>query len=159
MNGQQILKYWNKVEKMPLGRFLFSVFVSKAVPYSGTIHSKVLKLSPGYCLLELKDRKVVRNHLNSIHAIALCNLGELCSGLAMLCCLDEKYKSIVTHLEIEYLKKSRGTLLAECQIDPIKLKTRLESEDNVEEIVSAHIKDESGDTTALLKAKWRVAKR
>jgi len=121
------------------------------VPYSGSIRPLVLHLEPGYVRIALRDRRALRNHLHSIHAIALANLGELASGLAMLSGLPEDVQAIVTRLEIDYVKKARGRLLAEGRADIPATIT-----DAVTRIVQAEISDASGDVVARLQVHWRL---
>lgn len=83
-DGESLMKMWALAEKMPGGTALFSKLVGRMAPYSGSIGARVADLAPGRARLELEDHKAVRNHLDSVHAIALANLAEMASGLAML---------------------------------------------------------------------------
>jgi acyl-coenzyme A thioesterase PaaI-like protein len=115
---QRVIALWKRFGKTASGRRLFNFLLARAVPYSGTIKPQVLSIDNGHVKIALKDRRIIRNHLNSVHAIALANLGELASGLAMLSKIDSDTRAIVVNLEIEYLKKARGELLAEGRANP-----------------------------------------
>jgi len=66
----------------------------------------------------MRDRKAIRNHLNSIHAVALANLAELTGSLSIIASMHPDTRMIPVRLETEYLKKARGTVTAEgsCEI-------------------------------------------
>jgi len=68
-----ILDQWNSYNSSALGRWLFSWQVGRIAPYSGSIKAQIISLKAGSALLSIKDRRSIRNHLNSIHAIALTN--------------------------------------------------------------------------------------
>jgi len=85
------------------------------------------------------------------HAIALVNLGEVTSGLAMISALPPGTRSIVTGLTTEFLKKARGTLTAECgcQLPPALA-------DGLEQVVIARITDYTGEVVARVSVTWRL---
>jgi len=78
------------------------------VPYTASIGAVVERFEPGHVLVSLRDRRGVRNHLRSVHAIALANVGELSTGLAVLGAMGGDVRGILTGLEVAYLKKARG---------------------------------------------------
>jgi acyl-coenzyme A thioesterase PaaI-like protein len=145
-----LLIQWRTWSSRPLGRWIFSRVLSRMVPYTGTVRPEVLSIEPGRAQVALSDRRAVRNHLNSIHAIALVNLGELTSGLALNAGLPEEARGIVTHLETDFLKKARGRLVASCSTTIPDWRTPCEH------VVEASIKDAEMDVVARVRVRWKI---
>lgn len=148
--GEQMLRRWQRLSPLPGGRWLFSYMLGRFAPYTGSMRARVLDIRPGHARVALPDRRRVRNHLNSIHAIALMNLGELTTGLALMSGLKPGIRGIITGLSIEYFKKARGRLVSECTT------TQPDVHDDIEHEVFADIKDSEGDVVARCTAKWRL---
>jgi len=148
--GARLLGMWERCRRLPLGPAVFAGLLGRVVPYSGTIGARVLELSPGHARLELRDRRVVRNHLRSIHAVALVNLGELASGLAMTTALPTGVRAIVVSLEIGFSKKARGTIVAtsDVAVPPITAE--------IEHVVNAEMRDDTDEVVARVAVRWRI---
>lgn len=109
--------WWRRLATLPLGKWLFSKALALLIPYTGTISPYVIEVSPGYAKVRMSDKRLVRNHLSSIHALALANLGELTTGLALHFALKDSQRAILTSLNAEYHKKARGPITAIAQIN------------------------------------------
>ncbi len=149
---QRLITMWNRYGGSSLGRKFFSYVLGRTAPYSGSIKAEVLSLTPGSAQVMLKDRRSVRNHLNSVHAIALANLGELASGLAMISAIPVNTRAIVVNLDIEYIKKARGRLIAEGSATPPENIT-----ESVNSLALAEIRDADGETVSRVKVHWRLS--
>ena len=112
LTGPKLLDLWRRLSPLPGGRWLCSRLFGFAVPYSGSVGPRIRVLQPGHAVVEIPGRRSNRNHLGSVHAIALMNLAEITSGLAMMTGLPPTVRGIVTTLSMTYHKKARGTIRA-----------------------------------------------
>lgn len=144
-----LVKWWNKLQSFPAGDRLFSFALGHIAPYSGSISARVEVLSPGHARVSMKDRRKVRNHLKSIHAIALINLGEIASGLAVLSTIPDTMRGILRGIEAEYVKKARGKLTATANFE---LPSEIDDHSPVK--VTAVLTNEAGDVVTRVHATW-----
>jgi len=151
--GAGLLTLWSRLAPLPGGRWLFSRLLGRRVPYTASIGATVVELEPGRARVELPDRRRVRNHLRSVHAIALANLGELSTGLAVLSALPPSVRAILTGIDMTYDKKARGVLAAEARCEVGGLSAPREQE------VEARITDASGEVVATARARWLLSPR
>lgn len=151
--GAKLIANWQAARRLPFGDWLFTRALGSMVPYTATIAPRVLELAPGVARVAMSDRRGVRNHLDSVHAIALANLGEFASGAAMITALPADIRSIVTGLSIEYHKKARGTLVAEARVSVPTVTA------DIEHVVHADIRDAAGDLVAHVDVRWRLSPR
>jgi len=148
--GPGLRHRWQRLSSWPGGKWLFSRVLGLTVPYTGSLGASVHTLTPGHCVVVLNDRRKVRNHLQSVHAMALGNLGEMVTGLALLNSLPDRTRGILTGISIQYLKKARGILKGECRCGIP------DSNVNREMTLTGTIRDLAGDTVATVEAHWLI---
>lgn len=130
---------WNRLERVPGGKLMYSRLIGRLAPYTGTVGATVQELHEGYSRVTMADRRRVRNHLSCIHAVALANLVELTGNLALGYSLPDDARFIVSGMSLDYLKKARGSITGECRIPTIESSAKREYQ------VPVTLRDEHGD--------------
>lgn len=111
-NRNLIRDAWDLLSGMPGGKLVFSRLIGRLAPYTGTIEARISVLRSGHAEVQMHDRRAVRNHLDCLHAVALANLAELAGNVALAYSMPDDARFIVSGMELEYLKKARGTITA-----------------------------------------------
>ncbi len=112
---------YNSLSRFPLGKCLFSKLFCLKAPYFGSIRPYFEEVKSGSCVVKVKNRRAVRNHIGSVHAIAMCNMAEAAAGLCIEVSLAKNLRWIPKKMEVEYLKKATRDVKAVCKLDPMKL--------------------------------------
>jgi len=150
--GETLLRIWKRSQKIPFGKIVVSRYLGIMIPYTGTIKATIVSLDKGAAKVQLKPKRQVYNHLRSVHAIALANLGEFATGLALITASPSDAKSILVGFHISYLKKARGVLQVSAKVSLPQFDYELEHE------VKADIVDTQGDVVASIVANWKLRK-
>lgn len=141
---------WDRLAPLPAGRWLFSRAIGRVVPYTGSVRPHVLELRAGHAVIAMRDRRAVRNHLRSLHAIALANLAEFTTGLPLAYAVQPEGRAILVSLQVEYVRKARGTVTGTADFEPPD--ARVESEVDI----PVELRDSAGEVVARAVARWRV---
>ena len=151
--GVRLLKHWRQLSALPGGKWLFSKLFGVLVPYSGSVAPRIRHLEPGYARVEIPDRRANRQHLGSVHAIALLNVAEQTSGMAMMAGLPDGVRGIVTNISMEYVKKARGTITAESRVAVPSVMV-----DDTDFDVTAVCLNAAGELVAQATVRWRLGR-
>lgn len=150
--GPRLLRLWRRLSPLPGGKWLFARIFRRMVPYSGSVAPTIEHLEPGYARVGIPDRRANRQHLGSVHAIALLNVAEQASGLAMICGLPEHVRGIVISISMTYLKKARGPIIAVSHVPmPLPAVTA-----NTDFEVAAECLDREDNIVARATVTWRL---
>lgn len=106
MSQPKVLEIYNKWHKFSFGNRLFSWFFARWAPYFQTIKPLVTELRPGYCEVLIKKRKIVQNHIGTVHVIAICNGLEMAMGAVSEASIPTHLRWIPKGMSLEYTAKA-----------------------------------------------------
>ncbi|KAK3826916.1 MAG: hypothetical protein JOS17DRAFT_792166 [Linnemannia elongata] len=131
--------------------WIFSKIVGLANPYARTIDFRITELRKGKACGVMKQSKINSNPFQRVHEAALITFGETVGSLAFLTLLNHTTDiAVLTNINADYVKVSRGLLTASSVIPPIK------DREATELITHVLIKNASFETVAQLTLTWKV---
>ncbi|KAG0364749.1 hypothetical protein BC939DRAFT_530893 [Gamsiella multidivaricata] len=148
----QVWEALNNIGLLPIRMraWIFSTVVGFANPYSRSINFRITELRKGKACGVMKETKKISNPFRCVHAAALITFGETVGGLAVFTLLGKKDRAILTNINAEYIKVSRGLLTASSVVQQLK-------DREVKEVVNeVLIKNAAFETVAKLTLTWRV---
>ncbi len=113
----RFVQLYNKLSRLPAGRWLFSRAVCFQAPYFGSIRPTVTRLEQGACEVRMKKRRRVKNHIGTVHAIAMANACELAAGLVTTVSIPHDRRWIPKGMTIQYLRKATTDLEAKATLE------------------------------------------
>ena len=133
-----VMSLWNTLATKPFGKTIFSRIICWKAPYFRTIKPRFEELRPGFSRVSMKKRRAVHNHIQTIHAIALCNLAEIGAGTMMEASLSPNMRWLPKGMNVRYLQKAETDVEVSCAAPDIADGPAREV------VVSAEIKDLHG---------------
>lgn len=115
-NIPKVLELYRKFARFPMGKWLFSQMVCLRAPYFSSIAPRFMELAPEAARVSMKNRRRVRNHIGTVHAIAMCNLCELAAGTMAEASMPKGMRWIPKGMRVEYLAAARTDLEATASI-------------------------------------------
>lgn len=157
---------YDRLQTLPagLGSKAFGVVAGLFVPHAARMGFRVDHLTKRSIAVTMPDKRANRNHLSSLHAMALAHLGEFTTGLLLLYAVSsDGYRTILVKYEIEYLHKARGPITGRATLALPKSKGKAQSKagkslDKKDVKVVAELTDSRGTLVARTTATWRVGK-
>lgn len=117
--ASEALRLFRKLGRSAAGRWLYSRLICWRAPYFGSVSPTVDRLEPGRCVVRIRQRRRVQNHIGTVHAIALCNMAEMAGGLATDATIPAGTRWIPKGMSVRYLKKASGVMTATALVPAI----------------------------------------
>ncbi|MCF4122409.1 DUF4442 domain-containing protein [Antribacter sp. KLBMP9083] len=114
----QVYAMWRKLEGKPLGKRLFSLGFSLKAPYFASVRPRFVEVRPSYAELVVPQRWAVRNHIGTVHAIAVCNGLEAAMGALAEASVPPGRRWIPKGMDIAYTARSSSDITCVAETDP-----------------------------------------
>jgi acyl-coenzyme A thioesterase PaaI-like protein len=99
----------SKVPK-PFRPRALTTLLGNAVPFVGTAGVVIEELTPSRCVVVVRNRRRVQNHIRSVHAAAITLLAETASGMVVGMNVPEDRVPVVKTIGMEFKKRSKGDI-------------------------------------------------
>jgi len=122
MPQSPVLSMWNRFNGIPVlgpvvGSRVFSFAFSQRAPYFGSIHPRFTEIRPNHAELVIPKRRGVKNHIGTVHAIALCNGLEAAMGALAEATIPSDKRWIPKGMEVTYTAKATSDITCVAETD------------------------------------------
>lgn len=148
-------KVMNNIARLPKGwqPFVRSKLIGKIIPFAGTAGCSIQTLTNNECVVVLKNRKKVGNHIGTLHAAAMALVAESATGFVTGMNVPDSRVVVIRSMELTYLKRTNGDLTAKATLSDEDVR-RLTTEEKGDITVPVKMTDEDGNETVTAKMVW-----
>jgi acyl-coenzyme A thioesterase PaaI-like protein len=122
-----VLTAWNLTRSWPslgpidgpaLGARLYSAVLCLRAPYFRSVQPRPVSVAPNRVELVVRHRRSVRNHIGTMHVIAICNGLEAAMGLLAEATVPPGRRWIPKGMEVTYPARATGDVTCIAETDP-----------------------------------------
>ena len=115
----RVVDLYEKAHAIPIvGDRLFSFAFSQVAPYFWTIRPRFTVIEPNHAEVVIPKRRGVKNHIGTVHAIALCNGLEAAMGVLAEASIPKDKRWIPKGMEVNYTAKATSDITCIAETDP-----------------------------------------
>ena len=138
INTSLALRLWTRLNGSAFGRWAFTRIICFRAPYFSSISPLFVTLEPGHAVVTMRKRRKVKNHIGTIHAIAMANLCEIAAGVLTEVSTPADMRWIPKGMIIQYLGKAATKISATAELPAVS------SGEKQDAVVSVDVRDTSG---------------
>lgn len=114
MKANRLSRLVSTLNKLPPGLrvWALSTVIGRIVRFAGTASCRVEKLTPNECIIVLRNKKKVQNHIGSVHAAAMALMAESATGFITGLSVPDSRILVIRNLELEYVRRATGDMKA-----------------------------------------------
>jgi len=142
----------NKLPAIARSRAL-TLFFGKMVPFTGTTGIRIETLTPSECVISLRNRRRVQNHIGSVHAVASLLMAESATGFLVGQNVPDDRVPVIKTVRGDYVKRARGDMRVTATLTEEQSRMIQETEKG-ETSVKVEIRDEDGKEPVLIEMIW-----
>jgi acyl-coenzyme A thioesterase PaaI-like protein len=113
-----VLVLYRSLARLPKGRTVFSVLFARKAPYFRSIRPRFRDVRPHRAELVVADRRRVRNHIGTVHVIAICNGLEAAMGALAEATVPAGKRWIPKGMRVDYVGKARSDVVCVAETEP-----------------------------------------
>ena len=115
----KVLDLYNKANSVPfVGGKVFDIAFAQVAPYFWTIRPHFTVIEPNHAEVVIPKRRGVKNHIGTVHAIALCNGLEAAMGVLAEATIPSHKRWIPKGMEVSYTAKATSDITCIAETDP-----------------------------------------
>jgi acyl-coenzyme A thioesterase PaaI-like protein len=115
----RVVDLYEKAHAIPIvGDRIFSFAFSQVAPYFWTIRPRFTVIKPNHAEVVIPKRRGVKNHIGTVHAIALCNGLEAAMGVLAEATIPKDKRWIPKGMEVSYTAKATTDITCIAETDP-----------------------------------------
>ena len=130
-----------------------STVIGRIVRFAGTANTRIEKLTPTECIVVIRNKKKVQNHIGSVHAAAMALMAESATGLMTGLSVPDSRILVIRTLELEYKRRATGDMKAVASFSDEQV-AYIQDTEKGEIQVPIKITDSTGEETATARMIW-----
>lgn len=151
-----------KLQNLPdfISGYAMSKIFGHTIKYAGHSGVRFEKLTENECIVSIRNKKKIQNHIGGVHAIAMALITETATGFVFGMSVPDDKLPLIKSMKIDYVKRSTGDMRAVAKLSDEQIKF-IKSEERGEIVVDVIITDEANvePIKAQMTWAWTAKKR